>query len=867
MTPIQQMLLAATAPKKTYMDDIFSNYLWDGNNTDRTITNNIDLKGKGGMVWVKKRTADAQSVLADTERDDPSLTGQKYIKTESSDDEASDTNGVKYFYNTGFSTGSGGHVNANSHKYISYSFRKAEGFFDVIKYTGNGTAGRQIAHSLNSIPGCIMVKCISTNGTDWRVYHRSVGNQRVLTLNGNGGESGTNSAYWNNADPTATHFTVGSSQYINANNEEFIAYVFAGGESTAATARSVKFDGNGDTLYVAGGNSFDFGANDFTIECWVKPTDIAYSSYYKRMWSFGDADGNSICALVTDTGTVDFRINNSGVISSSSRALPKGIWTHVAVVRESNVIKLYLNGTKVGSAYSYTSTIDYSQGSEKLWIGTQINNASSSWYGSISNFRVVKGTAVYTTDFKPSTTPLTNITNTVVLCCNDSSTTGATVTPNTISANGSAAANTDSPFDDPAGYVFGDNEDQNTIACNSYTGNGNDVRQKIYLGWQPQWVLIKRLDSSEDWTLYDSMRGIALEANDVQFKPNHNYDDITGIDRIELAPDGFTIKTTDGDTNADDGTYAYVCIRSQDGYVSKPANAATDVFNIAAEDSTLPAFNANFPVDLALFKVQTNTDWRLCSRQIHKKYLNTNTRNAASDETDKAFDYSDGWNSQANYSNGEISWMWKRGKGMDCVSYIGDGLANHSIPHSLGSVPEMMWIKRPFTNNEEWLVYHKGVNGGTNPEQYYIMLHSSANQSDSSTPLADTAPTSTHFTVGTWGAVNGNGSPHMAFLFTSVTGISKVGYYTGTAGTHSITLGFQPRFVIVKNTTDSEQGWFIFDTTRGWGSGDDQYMRLNETYANAGHNYGAPTSTGFEITSADGGMNASGSNYIYYAHA
>ena len=107
---IQQLMLGVGAKKKTYMEDIFSNYLWKGNNQDRTITNNIDLKKEGGMVWVKRRTADHSSILADTERDDPSLTGQKYISTDTNSAQSSDTNGIKYFYNTGFSTGSGGHV-------------------------------------------------------------------------------------------------------------------------------------------------------------------------------------------------------------------------------------------------------------------------------------------------------------------------------------------------------------------------------------------------------------------------------------------------------------------------------------------------------------------------------------------------------------------------------------------------------------------------------------------------------------------------------------------------------------------------------------------------------------------------------------
>ena len=54
---IQQLLLGVGASKKTYMDDVFSTYLYKGDGTSgRTITNNIDVSGEGAMVWVKNRT-------------------------------------------------------------------------------------------------------------------------------------------------------------------------------------------------------------------------------------------------------------------------------------------------------------------------------------------------------------------------------------------------------------------------------------------------------------------------------------------------------------------------------------------------------------------------------------------------------------------------------------------------------------------------------------------------------------------------------------------------------------------------------------------------------------------------------------------
>ena len=74
-----------------------------------------------------------------------------------------------------------------------------------------------------------------------------------------------------------------------------------------------------------------------------------------------------------------------------------------------------------------------------------------------------------------------------ILCCNNSSTTGKTVGP-TLTASGTIAASTDSPFDDPAGFVFGENEDQNVIKVGSFIGSGSTYKE-VFVGFEPQWIL------------------------------------------------------------------------------------------------------------------------------------------------------------------------------------------------------------------------------------------------------------------------------------------------------------------------------------------------------------------------------------------
>ena len=127
-------------------------------------------------------------------------------------------------------------------------------------------------------------------------------------------------------------------------------------------------------------------------------------------------------------------------------------------------------------------------------------------------------------------------------------------------------------------------------------------------------------------------------------------------------------------------------------------------------------------------------------------------------------------------------------------------------------------------------------------------------------------PTSTHFTVGELSTNNTNGADYLALLFSSVSGISKVGVYAGSNSAQSITTGFQPRFVIIKNTANTDD-WYVLDTTRGWAAGDDKRIYLNQDTAQSDQDVGAPTSTGFDLTANVRAFNQAGRYYIYYAHA
>ena len=167
---------------------------------------------------------------------------------------------------------------------------------------------------------------------------------------------------------------------------------------------------NGSTDYLATPSSqtqIQPSTGNFTIEFWFYITTAPGD--YINVFSYG-ASGNVLrlflytpYSLILWTGSTPLiTANNSFIINT---------WNHVAVVRNGTTVTMYVNGVSVGTPNTGNST-DYTG---SLTIGFETGQPY--YTGNISNFRIVKGTAVYTGAFTPPTAPLTAITNTVLLTC------------------------------------------------------------------------------------------------------------------------------------------------------------------------------------------------------------------------------------------------------------------------------------------------------------------------------------------------------------------------------------------------------------------------------------------------------------------
>ena len=219
-----------------YVDDVFSTWLYTGTGTTQTITNGIDLAGKGGMVWIKERNFTDGHQLIDTNRG----AGYALSSNDSFAVNYSPT-GLTNFNSTGFSVGSSSYVNSSSYNYASWTFRKAAKFFDVVTYTGTGSA-RTIAHSLGVAPGMIFVKRTDTT-KDWQVYSNGMTSAAYsMQLNLTAAQASAPTV-WNSTAPTSSVFSVGTDSTVNASGGTYVAYLYAHDTSSTGIIQCGTFTG------------------------------------------------------------------------------------------------------------------------------------------------------------------------------------------------------------------------------------------------------------------------------------------------------------------------------------------------------------------------------------------------------------------------------------------------------------------------------------------------------------------------------------------------------------------------------------------------------------------------------------------------
>jgi hypothetical protein len=212
---------AITAATTITGEDLFAINAYWGDATQKTITNNLDMTGSGGLVWIKNRGSSGQDhILTDTVRG-----ANKALNSNSSGSEGNSTNQLKAFGSTGFTIGTDSSVNQSSKGMMAYSFVKARGFMDIVEYTGTGTSttNNVIPHDLGAIPGVIITKNLS-QVSNWGFWHKDLTRSQMLRLDSSAGAVSVSDAFLSDTDTT---FTLGQNGTPNDQGSDYVAYLFA----------------------------------------------------------------------------------------------------------------------------------------------------------------------------------------------------------------------------------------------------------------------------------------------------------------------------------------------------------------------------------------------------------------------------------------------------------------------------------------------------------------------------------------------------------------------------------------------------------------------------------------------------------------
>jgi len=489
---------AGNAGESLYVEDVFSTYLYDGNSSTQSIDNGIDLAGEGGLVWLKSRSSGASyydHVFCDTERGPTKyLASSGILATASEQTQTQSPRDITSFNSDGFSLGIDNTFfkNVSGETFASWSFRKAKKFFDVVTYTGDGVAGKTVAHNLGSVPAVMIIKRTSTGGSNWRVYHTSLGNGQALSLNTTDA-AGATTSLWNSTTPTDSVFTLGDNGNVNQSGQSFVAYLFAsdaGGFGDDGSENIIKcgsYTGNGSTdgptidcgfepQWLLIKNTTDGGnwvlmdamrgmpvGDEATV---LLPNATGAESSYANLWG-------------VDLQATGFKVNVSQIQINGSG----GTMVYIAIRRP---MKTPESGTEVFKPYTRsggTTGINSSAGHTVDLLISKDYNSTFNWWLSDR----MRGSAF----LKPNGTD-SEFTSAPIAF--DAQTGINLLTDNAYHFNESGDDMIDYTFKRATGFF-------DVVA---YTGTGSNTSINHNLGVAPELMIVKRRNSSRVWAVWAS---------------------------------------------------------------------------------------------------------------------------------------------------------------------------------------------------------------------------------------------------------------------------------------------------------------------------------------------------------------------------
>jgi hypothetical protein len=640
------------------VEDVFSTYLYDGNGGTQTITNGMNLSGQGGMVWVKQRNSAQSHRLYDTSRG----VSQMIASNTTSAQANTSGFGVTNFANNGFTlvdSGSNYGVNFSGQTYASWTFREAPKFFDIVTYTGNGVSGRQIAHSLGSTPGCIMIKATSVGGTpsgwispaDWWVYHRGLPSPGNFSLRLNTTAAENNSG---GLVASATTFTVygatpDSVLADNVSGVQYVAYLFAhdtastgliqcGGYAGTGAVQSINLGWEPQWLLVknvtntgnwnqfdnmrgmAGSNTgsnallnpnlsnaesttgavLNITATGFTINNTNTNYNGSGENYIyiairrgpMKTPTLGTSvfapiarNGTDANAIITTGFTVDLHISKTRTVANSPGAFDRlrgaGNFLNPASTAAQDTVNFtdsltsFANNTGDGvGADSGGGVINFGTRPYANWTfsrapgffdvvaytGTGSATAFNHNLGVVPELMIVKSRSL-TVGWQTYSAALAN-TEYLELNTTAAKTTGTTrwnsTTPSATTFTLGTAVEVNNSGSTYMAYLFASAPGVSKVG--SYTGTGALQTINCAFTTGARFVLIKRTDSTGDWFVWDSARGIS-SGNDPYLLLNSTAVEATGTNFVDTTAVGFQVTAAaPAGVNASGGSYIFLAI-------------------------------------------------------------------------------------------------------------------------------------------------------------------------------------------------------------------------------------------------------------------------------------------------------------------
>ena len=326
-----------------------------------------------------------------------------------------------------------------------------------------------------------------------------------------------------------------------------------------------------------------------------------------------------------------------------------------------------------------------------------------------------------------------------------------------------------------------------------YTGNASSTGPTVSLGFRPGLVMIKGLDRSSVWYVFDTSRqpfNDPTNYTDQYLLWNSSNAEYTNADdgKIEVTSTGFQIRASVSGMNASGEEYIYAA------WAGSYSDFITDVNTTGSITS----------------RVKANTTY-----------------------------------------------------GFSVVSYVGSG-ANATVGHSLGAAPSWIIVKNR-DRSSNWHVWHNALAGTE-----FLELSSTAAKGTDAPSWNSTVPTSTVFSVGTSNSTNASGEDLIAYCWAEKSGYSKFGSYSGSSSEVTVDVGFNPAWVLIKNTSSAGFNWGIFDNTRNTDGTLDNPIYPNTSGAEeTGYSNPPVTFDGnnIKVRGGDNGFNNTGQTYIYMAFA